>query len=70
MPPPAFSKDLGEVLSFGGTAEFAMQDRQDRSRQAGLSYVWTDSEVPAGLLSGNRVSKYNDFEWTLNLDSS
>ncbi len=29
-------------------------------------HVWTDVEVPAGLLFGNRVSKRNDFEWTLN----
>ena len=30
------------------------------------SYVWTDPEVPAGMLFGNRVAKLNDFEWTLN----
>jgi len=29
-------------------------------------YVWTDAEVPAGLLFGNRVTKRGDFEWTLN----
>jgi len=29
-------------------------------------YVWTDAEVPAGLLFGHRVSKRSDFEWTLN----
>jgi len=30
------------------------------------SYVWTDSEVPAGFLFGNRVAKRQNFEWTLN----
>jgi hypothetical protein len=30
------------------------------------SYVWTDAEVPAGLLFGHRVAKRGDFEWTLN----
>lgn len=30
------------------------------------SYVWTDSEVPAGFLFGNRVAKRSNFEWTLN----
>jgi hypothetical protein len=39
-----------------GTAEWAWTG----------SYVWTDSEVPAGLLFGQRVSKHNNFEWTLN----
>ena len=29
-------------------------------------YVWTDPEVPAGLVFGNRVAKHSDFEWTLN----
>ncbi|MGA2662251.1 MAG: transglutaminase-like domain-containing protein [Verrucomicrobiota bacterium] len=29
-------------------------------------YVWTDSEVPAGLLFGHRVAKPSDFQWTLN----
>lgn len=29
-------------------------------------YVWTDAEVPAGLLFDHRVSKHGDFEWTLN----
>jgi hypothetical protein len=29
-------------------------------------YVWTDAEVPAGLLFGHRVTKRGDFEWTLN----
>src|SRR5205814_5723861 len=29
-------------------------------------YVWTDDEVPAGLVFGNRVAKHSDFEWTLN----
>ena len=29
-------------------------------------YVWSDDEVPAGFLFGNRVSKHSDFEWTLN----
>jgi hypothetical protein len=29
-------------------------------------YVWTDAEVPAGLLFGNRVTKKNDWMWTLN----
>jgi len=29
-------------------------------------YVWTDSEAPAGLLFGNRVTKREDFQWTLN----
>jgi len=29
-------------------------------------YVWTDAEVPAGLLFGHRVTKREDFEWTLN----
>jgi hypothetical protein len=29
-------------------------------------YVWTDAEVPAGFLFGNRVAKHGDFEWTLN----
>jgi len=29
-------------------------------------YVWTDAEVPAGWLFGNRVAKHGDFEWTLN----
>jgi hypothetical protein len=29
-------------------------------------YVWTDSEVPAGLLFGHRVAKRSDFQWTLN----
>ncbi|HZR18634.1 MAG TPA: transglutaminase domain-containing protein [Verrucomicrobiae bacterium] len=29
-------------------------------------YVWSDTEVPAGFLFGNRVSKHSDFEWTLN----
>jgi hypothetical protein len=28
-------------------------------------YVWTDQDVPAGLLFGNRVAKHHDFEWTL-----
>jgi hypothetical protein len=28
--------------------------------------VWTDDEVPAGLLFGHRVAKYKDFQWTLN----
>jgi len=39
-----------------GTAEWAWTGH----------YVWTDSEVPAGLLFGHRVAKRNDFEWTLN----
>jgi hypothetical protein len=39
-----------------GTAEWAWTG----------SYVWTDSEVPAGLLFGNRVAKRSNFEWTLN----
>ena len=30
------------------------------------NYVWTDAEVPAGLLFGNRVARRSDFEWTLN----
>ena len=30
------------------------------------SYVWTDTEVPAGLLFGHRVAKRGDFEWSLN----
>jgi hypothetical protein len=29
-------------------------------------YVWTDAEAPAGLLFGHRVTKREDFEWTLN----
>ncbi|MHB8523685.1 MAG: transglutaminase-like domain-containing protein [Limisphaerales bacterium] len=29
-------------------------------------YVWTDSEVPAGLLFDHRVARRTDFEWTLN----
>jgi hypothetical protein len=29
-------------------------------------YVWTDAEVPAGLLFSHRVSKRSNFEWTLN----
>jgi hypothetical protein len=29
-------------------------------------YVWTDDQVSAGRLFGNRVSKRSDFEWTLN----
>jgi hypothetical protein len=29
-------------------------------------YVWTDAEVPAGWLFGNRVDKRGNFEWTLN----
>jgi hypothetical protein len=28
--------------------------------------VWTDAEVPAGLLFGERVAKHSNFEWTLN----
>ena len=28
--------------------------------------MWTDSEVPAGLLFGHRVAKRSDFQWTLN----
>ena len=39
-----------------GTAEWAWTG----------SYVWTDSEVPAGFLFGNRVAKRNNFDWTLN----
>jgi transglutaminase-like putative cysteine protease len=39
-----------------GTAEWSWTDL----------YVWTDSEVPAGLLFGNRVAKRSDFQWTLN----
>ena len=30
------------------------------------NYVWTDPEVPAGLLFDHRVAKRGDFEWTLN----
>jgi hypothetical protein len=30
------------------------------------TYVWTDAEVPAGLLFSHRVSKRSNFEWTLN----
>lgn len=30
------------------------------------SYVWTDADVPAGLLFGHRVAKLGDFAWTLN----
>jgi hypothetical protein len=30
------------------------------------SYVWTDDQVPAGMLFGNRVARHSDFEWTLN----
>ena len=29
-------------------------------------YVWTDAAAPAGLLFNHRVTKHNDFEWTLN----
>lgn len=29
-------------------------------------YVWSDERLHAGLLYGNRVSKPQDFEWTLN----
>jgi hypothetical protein len=39
-----------------GTAEWAWTG----------SYVWTDSEVPAGFLFGNRVTRRSNFEWTLN----
>ncbi len=30
------------------------------------SYVWTDSEVPAGLLFGHRITRRSDLQWTLN----
>ena len=30
------------------------------------NYVWTDAEVPAGFLFGNRIARRSDFEWTLN----
>jgi hypothetical protein len=29
-------------------------------------YVWTDAEVPAGMLFGHRVTRRGDFAWTLN----
>jgi hypothetical protein len=30
------------------------------------NYVWTDKEVPAGLLFGERIAKRDNFEWSLN----
>jgi len=30
------------------------------------NYVWTDAEVPAGLLFDHRIARRSDFEWTLN----
>lgn len=30
------------------------------------NYVWTDTEVPAGLLFDHRIARRSDFEWTLN----
>ena len=30
------------------------------------NYVWTDLQVPPGLLFDHRVTKRGDFEWTLN----
>jgi hypothetical protein len=29
-------------------------------------YVWSDADVPAGFLFGNRVTRHSDFEWILN----
>ena len=28
--------------------------------------MWTDTQAPAGLLFGHRVTRHEDFEWTLN----
>jgi hypothetical protein len=29
-------------------------------------YVWSDAAVPAGMVFSHRMTKHNDFEWTLN----